>query len=120
MQDLEHQPPKQTILRYFAMGVGPPSGSARRFAVTDMSILAAFSIPFSRSTCCLEERFVWEILMYKLSLLLGGAFCVGNSYLQTQLAAFPYFILSTSLFSNLIPRGESVFPVGNPWSEILA
>ena len=117
MQDLEHQPPKQTILRYFAMGVGPPSGSARRFAVTDMS---SFPSRFQDQLAAWRNVFVWEILMYKLSLLLGGAFCVGNSYLQTQLAAFPYFILSTSLFSNLIPRGESVFPVGNPWSEILA
>ena len=36
----------------------------------------------------MEEHFAWEIPIYKLNLLLGGAFRVGNFYLQTQLERF--------------------------------
>ena len=38
----------------------------------------------------MEEHFAWEIPIYKLNLLPGGAFRVGNFYLQTQLVCFPY------------------------------
>ena len=81
MQDLEHQPPKQTILRYFAMGVGPPSGSARRFAVTDMSSFHP---------------------VFKINLLLGGTFCVGNPYVQTQFATWRSVLCGQFLFTNSI------------------
>ena len=40
----------------------------------------------------MEEHFAWEIPIYKLNLLLGGAFRVGNFYLQTQLERFVWEI----------------------------
>ena len=40
----------------------------------------------------MEEHFAWEIPIYKLNLLLGGAFRVGNFYLQTQLQRFVWEI----------------------------
>ena len=43
------------------------------------------------------RRFVWEIPIYKSNLLLGGAFCVGNSYLQTRLERFVWEILICNL-----------------------
>ena len=38
------------------------------------------------------EHFVWEIPIYQLNLLLGGAFHVENFYLQTQLQRFVWEI----------------------------
>ena len=75
------------------------------------SILRGKSL-FTNSICCLEERFVWEIPICKLNLLLGGAFCVGNSYLQTstsvgntylqiQSAAWRSILCGKFLFANL-------------------
>ena len=65
------------------------------------------------------EHFVWEIPIYQLNLLLGGAFHVENFYLQTQLQRFvweiPIYKLNWSvscgkfLFTN--PTGA--FRVGN-------
>ena len=38
------------------------------------------------------EHFLWEIPIYQLNLLLGGAFHVENFYLQTQLQRFVWEI----------------------------
>ena len=38
------------------------------------------------------EHFVWEIPIYQLNLLLGGAFHMENFYLQTQLQRFVWEI----------------------------
>ena len=47
------------------------------------------------------EHFLWEIPIYQLNLLLGGAFHVENFYLQTQLQRFvweiPIYYLQTQL-----------------------
>ena len=40
----------------------------------------------------MEEHFAWEIPIYKLNLLPGGAFRVGHFYLQTQLERFVWEI----------------------------
>ena len=65
------------------------------------SILRGKSL-FTNSICCLEERFEWEISIYKLNWSVScgkflftnstGAFRVGNFYLQTQLERFVWEI----------------------------
>ena len=51
------------------------------------------------------EHFVWEIPIYQLNLLLGGAFHVENFYLQTQLQRFVWEIPFTN--------STGAFRVGN-------
>ena len=65
------------------------------------------------------EHFVWEIPIYKLNLLLGGAFRVGNFYLQTQLQRFVWEISiyklnwSVSCGKFLFTNSTGAFRVGN-------
>ena len=65
------------------------------------------------------EHFVWEIPIYQLNLLLGGAFPVENFYLQTQLQRFvweiPIYKLNWSVSCGkfLFTNSTGAFPVGN-------
>ena len=65
------------------------------------------------------ELFVWEIPIYKHDLLLGGAFPVGNFYLQTQLDRFVWEISiyklnrSVSCGKFLVTNSTGAFRVGN-------
>ena len=64
----------------------------------------------------MEEHFAWEIPIYKLNLLLGGAFRVGNFYLQTQLAfRVGNFYLQTQLVC--FPYLQTIYkPIYKPHS----
>ena len=82
---------------------------------------------FHSSCRATEERFVWEMPIYKphvesrrsvlrgkflftnLRSSHGGAFCVGNAYLQTQLAAWRSASCGKFLFTN----STGAFRVGN-------
>ena len=65
------------------------------------------------------EHFVWEIPIYQLNLLLGGAFHVENFYLQTQLQRFvweiPIYKLNWSVSCGkfLFTNSTGAFRVGN-------
>ena len=65
------------------------------------------------------EHFLWEIPIYQLNLLLGGAFHVENFYLQTQLQRFvweiPIYKLNCSVSCGkfLFTNSTGAFRVGN-------
>ena len=83
----------------------------------------------TNSTCCLEERFMWKISIYKLNCSVScgkflftnstGAFRVGNFYLQTQLQRFvweiPIYKLNWSVSCGkfLFTNSTGAFRVGN-------
>ena len=56
------------------------------------------------------EHFLWEIPIYQLNLLLGGAFHVENFYLQTQLQPC---LRSVSCGKFLFTNSTGAFRVGN-------
>ena len=95
-----------------------------------LSLPGAFCVgnaDFHSSCRATEERFVWEMPIYKphvesrrsvlrgkflftnLRSSHGGAFCVGNAYLQTQLAAWRSASCGKFLFTN----STGAFRVGN-------
>ena len=88
---------------------------------------------FTNSTCCLEERFMWKISIYKLNCSVScgkflftnstGAFRVENIYLQTQLQRFvweiPIYKLNWSVSCGkfLFTNSTAAFRVGNSYLQ---
>ena len=140
MQDFGHQPSKRLLWSTcgrspfsdlisshggaFCIGISQLQAQVAAWrSVLRGKLLLTNSIGAFRVGNAYLQRFVWEIPIYKLNLLLGGALCVGNSYLQTQLERFvwetpiynliwlyfPIYRLFTNLFTNLTLKRKEFF-----------